>query len=124
MSRQLVLFLHGADWQSRYQATTLAATAAALGDPVELALFFGALQAWVEDRFDEGRPPEADGARVASLRTTLDEVRRDLGVRVVACDTAIRLAGFEPARIAGALDAVVSLPSLWRLAQQGQALVF
>jgi peroxiredoxin family protein len=78
----------------------------------------------VDDRFDEGRPPEAEGARVASLRTTLDEVRRDLGVRVVACDTAIRLAGFEPAQIAGALDAVVSLPALWRLAQQGQALVF
>lgn len=124
MGRPLVLFLHGSDWESRYQATTLAVTAAALGDPVELALFFGALRAWVEGRFDDGRPTLADAARVAPLRATLDEARRDLGLRVVACDTAVRLAGFDRDRAAAELDAIVSLPALWRTAQQGQALVF
>ncbi len=122
MARTLVIFLRSADWEARYQATTLAVIAAALGDEVHLALFFGALRAWVEDRFDEGAPPEATSARVGSLRRTLEEARRDLGVRVVTCDTAVRLAGLEPVQATGALDGIASLPELWRLAQSGQTL--
>ncbi len=121
--RPLVLFLHRSDWESRYQATTLAVTAAALGDPVHLALFFGALRAWVEGDFDEGAPSQAAAARVGSLRETLEEARRGLGLRVVACDTAVRLTGIEPARAAQKLDGVGSLTSLWREAQGGLALV-
>ncbi len=124
MARPLVILLRSADWAARYQAATLALTAASFGDPVHLALFFEALAAWVEGRFDEGAPPEAAAARVGSLAASLDEGRRDLGVKVVACDTAVRLAGLEPARAAAALDGIVSLPELWRLARAGQALAF
>jgi peroxiredoxin family protein len=103
-------------------AATLAATSAAMGDSVHVALFFGALRAWVEGRFDEGAPAEAAAARVAPLRETLEEARRDLGVRVVACDTAVRLAGLVPEQAERTIDGIVSLPALWRLAQAGQAL--
>ncbi len=122
MAAPLVIFLHHSDWESRYQATTLAVTAAALGDSVHLALFFGALRAWVEDRFDEGAPPEALVTRVAGLRIMIEEARRDLGLRVVACETAVRLAGMEAEGVSPALDGIVSLPSLWRLAQEGKGL--
>lgn len=124
MARPLVILLHSAGWTARYQAATLALTAAAFGDPVHLALFFEALTAWVEGCFDEGTPPEAGAARVGSLAASLDEGRRELGIRVVACDTAVRLAGLDPARAAAALDGIVSLPELWRLARAGQALAF
>lgn len=124
MATPLVVFLHGGSWEARYQATTLAVTAAALGDPVTLALFFEPLRLWVAGRFDEGAPPEAVAARVASLAETLAEARRGLGVRVVACDTAIRLAGLDPERFQATADGIVSLPSLWRLAQGGRALAF
>ncbi len=124
MARPLVILLRSGDWAARYQAVTLALTAAAFGDQVHLALFFEALTAWVEGRFDEGAPPEAAAARVGSLAASLDEGRRELGLKVVACDTVVRLAGLDPALAAAALDGVVGLPELWRLARAGQALAF
>lgn len=124
MARPLVVFLHGATWEDRYQAVTLAVTAAAFGDPVTVALFFEPLRLWMADRFDEGTPPEATAARVTSLREALEEARRELSLRVVACDTAVRLVGLDPATVTPALDAVEPLPALWRAASDGRALTF
>jgi peroxiredoxin family protein len=118
----LVVLLHRAGWPDRYQAATLAVTAAALGDRVTVALFFDALRLWVEDRFDEGAPPEASAARVAPLRQSLEEARRELGLEVVACDTAVRLAGLDPGAIRGVVDRIVTLPALWSLARDGRQL--
>jgi peroxiredoxin family protein len=123
-SAPVVLFFHRGGWQDRYQATTLAVTAAALGDEVTVALFFEPLRLWVQGRFDEGAPPEAGAARVAGLRESLEEARRELGLRVVACDTAVRLAGFIPEDLRQHVDGIATLPSLWRAAQAGRALVF
>jgi peroxiredoxin family protein len=119
----LVLFLHHGTWADRYQATTLAVTAAALGEPVLLALFFEPLRLWAEGRFDEGAPPEAAPARVVSLRETLEEARRELGLEVVACDTAVRLAGLDPEALLPSIDRIVTLPSLWKAALDGRQLV-
>jgi len=125
MSRPLVIFLGaGSGWPGRYQAAMIGVTAASLGDPVTVALSFEPLRAWVEGRFDEGAPPTAAAARVPSLVATLDEARRELGLRVVACETAVRLAGLDPEVVRPRLDALEPLTSLWRLAQQGRALSF
>jgi len=118
----VVLFLHRGTWADRYQATTLAVTAAALGDEVTLALFFEPLRLWAEGRFDEGTPAEAVAAHVASLTDALEEARRELGLRVVACDTAVRLASLSPEALRGRVDAIETLPALWRAAQGGRAL--
>jgi peroxiredoxin family protein len=120
----LVVFLHRGGWEDRYQAVTLAVTAAAHGESVTVALFFEPLRLWATGRFDEGAPPEAAAARVTSLREALEESRRELGLRVVACDTAVRLAGLDPAAVSAALDAIEPLPSLWRTAREGRALTF
>jgi peroxiredoxin family protein len=122
VARPVVIFLHRGTWEDRYQAVTLAVTAAAFGDPVTLALFFDPLRLWVAGRFDEGAPETAAEARVAGLSATLDEARHELGLRIVACDTAVRLAGLDPAAIAGAVDGIESLPTLWRAARDGRAL--
>jgi peroxiredoxin family protein len=124
MQGPVVVLLHGGTWEDRYQAVSVAVTAAAYGDPVTVALFFAPLRLWLEERFDEGAPAEAGPARVASLRQTLEEARRDLGVRVVACDTALRLAGLQPAADRPQLDGVESLPSLWRKGREGRVLTF
>ena len=118
----VVLFLHRGTWADRYQATTLAVTAAALGDEVTLALFFEPLRLWAEGRFDEGAPAEAAAAHVGSLVDALEEARRELGLRVVACDTAVRLAALSPEALRGRVDAIETLPALWRAAQGGRAL--
>jgi len=123
MSRPLVVFLQHGGWEDRYQAVTLAVTAAALGDPVTIALHFEPLRLWVEGRFDEGAPPEATAARVGSLTEAIDEARRELGLVVVACDTAVRLAGVAPEQAAARLDGVTTLPSLWKAAREGRPVV-
>jgi peroxiredoxin family protein len=119
-----VVFLSSAGWQARYQAVTLAVTAAALGDAVTLALSFEPLAALVTGRFDEGAPPTTTAAGVPPLSETLAEARADLGLRVVACETAVRLVGLAPAVARAALDGLEPIPSLWRLAQTGRALSF
>ncbi len=118
----VVIFLRSPEWEARQLAVSLAITAAALGDEVRLALFGGALAAYARGRFAEGAPAVAAEARVPPLDATLGEARRDLGVRVVACDTALRLAGVDPGAAVPPLDEVLSLPALWRLAQAGRAL--
>ncbi|OFX24034.1 MAG: hypothetical protein A2V77_08685 [Anaeromyxobacter sp. RBG_16_69_14] len=122
MAQPVVIFLHSAEWDARHLAVSLAITAAAFGDAVVLALFGAALRAFAEGRFGEGAPALAAAARVPPLDATLAEGRRDLGLRVVACDTALRLAGLEPRTVVPLFDEVMSLPSMWRLAQAGRAL--
>lgn len=124
MTRPLVIFLSGRGWPERYQAVMLGVTAASLGDAVTVVLAFEPLRAFVEGRFEEGAPATAAEARVPPLAATLEEARRELGLRVVACETAVRLAGLEPEAVRTKLDALEPLPSLWRLAQQGRALSF
>ncbi len=123
MTGPLVVFLHRGTWADRYQAVTLAVTAAALGERVTVALFFEPLRLWADGRFDEGAPSTAAAARVAPLREMLEEARRELDVELVACDTAVRLAGLDPAALGGILDRVVSLPELWKTAREGTQIV-
>ncbi len=118
-----MVFLHRGSWADRYQAVTLAVTAAALGDAVTIALFFEPLRSWAEGRFDEGAPPEAAAARAAPLRETLEEARRELGLEVVACDTAVRLVGLDPEAVRGTIDRIVTLPQLWKTALDGAHVV-
>jgi peroxiredoxin family protein len=118
----LVVFLRSGDWDARYLATSLAITGAALGDEVHVALQGEALRAFVEGRFGAGAPSTASGLHLPPLDATLSEARRELGLRVVACDTAARLAGLDPAHLVPPLDAVESLTTLWRLAQSGRVL--
>jgi hypothetical protein len=122
MSEPFVIFLRSADWDARHLAVSVGVTAAAFGDRVHLALFGAALRSFVHGGFAEGAPPSAVRARVPPLDATLNEARRDLGLRVVACDTALRLVDVAPERAVPPLDEVMSLPTLWRLAREGRAM--
>jgi peroxiredoxin family protein len=122
MTRPLVVFLSSAGWSARYQAVMLGVTAASLGDTVTVVLAFEPLRAIVEGRFEDGAPATVAAARVPPLAATLEEARRELGLRVVACETSVRLAGLEPDAVRHQLDGLEPLPSLWRLAQAGRVL--
>jgi len=123
VSRVLLVLLDGDSWPDRYQAVTVAATAAALGEKVVVALAFGPLTRWVEGRFDEGAPPEAAAARVGRLSEAL-ATARDLGLEVVACDTVVRLAALDPTAARARLDRIASLPTLLAEAIEGRVVRF
>lgn len=118
-----VIFLRSEDWGARWLAVSTALTAAALGQRVRLALFEAPLRGWAEGRFDEGAPAQATPGRGASLRGMLEEAAVALDLRVVACDTALRLAGLDPGAAALGL-AVTTLPALWAEAAAGRLLTF
>lgn len=124
MSQPLVIFLSGDDWAARHQAVMVAVTAASLGDQVTLVLAHRPLQALLQGRFDEGAPPAAAGAGIPPLLETLGEARRELGLRLVACETTVRLAGLEVEVARAALDELEPLTSQLRRVQAGRALAF
>jgi len=124
VKKPCLILLGGHGWDARRRAVSLALTAAAFGHSVVIALSGEPLLAWLDGRFDGGAPVEAEAARVGSLAALLAEGRRDLGVEVVACDTELRLAGFDPVAVGTALDAIRSLPEQWRDAADGHVLSF
>ncbi len=119
MRPPLVILLRAGDYPTRWLAVSLALTAAAHGDPVVLALFGSPLRDFAAGTFDEGAPAGAAGARVGSLVGMLEEARRDLGVRLATCDTAVRLEGLDPGGLAGRLE-LIGLPALWQEARAGR----
>jgi hypothetical protein len=118
-----VIFLRSEAWDARWLAVSTALTAAAHGGRVRLALFEAPLRAWVEGRFDEGAPPPAARAGAGGLEAMVREAAQALDLRVVACDTAVRLSGVDPAAAAACL-AVTTLPALWAEAGPGRLLSF
>ena len=64
----LLILAHGGSWEMRFQISSLAASAAAAGERVDVALFFGALDAWARGRWDELDPrPPLTAARLEAL---------------------------------------------------------
>jgi hypothetical protein len=94
-----------------------AARGAPVNGPVVVFVHRGA---WA-DRYQAVK--EAGAARVAPLRETVEEARRELGLEVVACDTAVRLVGLDPEALGGTIDRVVTLPQLWKAARDGTHVV-
>lgn len=123
MTGAVVVFLRSGAWDARWSAVNVALTAAAMGERVVVALFGDALRDFVAGRLDAGAPPQS-AALGDSLSASLAEGRAALGVRVVACETVVRLAGLDPARVVPPLDALESLPALWRLSEGGRLLTF
>lgn len=113
-----VLHLHGESFARRYQVASQAIVAAASGDEVRVVLWFDALARWVRGGFDE--PLAGEDAEVARRHAALGlpppsrmlAEARELGARLWACETGVRLAGIEPADARAALDDVPGLQEL------------
>lgn len=114
---RLLLLAHGATWDLRYQISALAASATALGDEVELALFFGALDAWVRgdwDRLDPAPPLTAAGIEAIAfppLSTLVAGARSTGRLRIYGCSASVRLLGLDPAHCLTRLDSFAGWPT-------------
>jgi peroxiredoxin family protein len=117
----LLILAHGGSWDMRFQISSLAASAAAAGDRVDVALFFGALEAWANGRWDELDPqPPLSAERLESfdmppLSEMLQTGREDGLIRVYACSATARLLGLDLARVQDSVDALLGWQSFSRM---------
>lgn len=117
----LLILAHGGTWEMRFQVSSLAASAAAAGDRVDVALFFAALDAWVGGRWDEPDPaPPLTAERLEALAMPplselLADGRQEGRIRLFACSASTRLLGLDAARVQGAVDAQLGWQSFARM---------
>lgn len=117
----LMILAHGGGWEMRFQVSSLAASAAAAGEEVEVALFFGALDAWVAGRWDALDPaPPVSAERLERLDlpplSSLLAAGRESGlIRIYACSASSRVLGLEMERVQAAVDAVLGWQTLSRM---------
>lgn len=113
----LLILAHAGHWDGRFQVTSLAASAAAAGRQVEIALFFQALAAWVEGRWDQLDPqPPLTAERLSSLDfPPLSEMlapgRAAGRIRLFACSASARFYDLDRARVQAAVDAMLGWQS-------------
>ncbi|HEY8020231.1 MAG TPA: hypothetical protein VIH93_03980 [Thermoanaerobaculia bacterium] len=128
MADLLILAQHGS-WEIRFQVSSLAASAAASGARVDVALFFGALDAWVGGRWDELDPdPPIQRARLESLAmppltSLIANGRSDGTIHVYACSASARLLGLDTARVQAAVDAMLGWQTFSRMIEESERVV-
>jgi peroxiredoxin family protein len=127
---RIVLHLHGDSFARRYQVASHAITACAAGDQVLVVLWFDALQRHVRGGFDDPLPGE--DRRVSERHVGLGlpppaqmlAEARALGARLVACETAVRLAGLDPLEVRRFVDDLPGLQELLAEARQAQLVLY
>jgi peroxiredoxin family protein len=125
----LVVLAHRDGWDFRYQVSALAAASAAGGSSVAVCLFFGALSAWAEGRWDApDLEPPLDAVHLAALDfPPLGELlapgRAEQRIRVYACSASVRFLGLDAAAVQERVDAVLGWQSFARLIAEAQRTV-
>ncbi|MBI3185840.1 MAG: DsrE family protein [Myxococcales bacterium] len=128
MAGRVVVFLEQATYEPAYQAASIGVTAAAMGEEVYFVFAFDALRALSRDAFglphserELAESARAEGLGVPTPARLLAEAR-ELGAKVIACDTTVRICGFSAVDLAMKLDEVMGLPSIWRLTEGARVL--
>ena len=125
----LLILAHGGSWDRRFQISSLAASEAAAGHPVDVALFFGALRSWVTREWDALDPePPLEPARLHALGmpplTSMLKPARGQGlVRLYACSASLRLYGLDAAATQAAVDAILGWQSFARMIEKARSVV-
>jgi peroxiredoxin family protein len=125
----LLILAHGGSWEMRFQISSLAASAAAAGDHVDLAMFFAALDSWAGGRWDDLDPqPPLTADRLASfgmppLSEMLATGREEGLIRIYACSATTRLLGLDPARVQASVDVLLGWQSFSRMIREAGRVV-
>ncbi|HEX4495336.1 MAG TPA: hypothetical protein VIE43_06695 [Thermoanaerobaculia bacterium] len=125
----LLILAHGGSWDMRFQISALAASTAAAGERVDVALFFGALDAWARGRWDEldPAPPVAverlEALAMPPLTGMLAEGREEGLIRLYACSASARLLGLDTARVQASVDAILGWQSFSKMIRDASQVV-
>jgi peroxiredoxin family protein len=129
VSPSLLILAQGASWEQRFQVSSLASSEAAAGRAVDIALFFGALDSWVNRDWDLIDPtPPIDRERLQSLALPpLSELfgpGREAGLlRLFACSASVRILGLEAADVQARVDAILGWQSFSRMIDRAPSVV-
>ena len=125
----ILILAHGGSWNMRFQISSLAASAAAAGERVDIALFFGALDAWARGNWDELDPePPVSAERLESLgmpplSEMLEHGREEGLIRLYACSASARMLGLDTAQVQASVDALLGWQSFSRMIQEAGRVV-
>jgi peroxiredoxin family protein len=125
----LLILAHGGTWEMRFQISSLAASAAAAGERVDVALFFAALDAWARGRWDDLDPaPPLTAERLESfamppLSEMLAPGREDGMIRLYACSASTRLLGLDAADVQASVDVLLGWQSFSRMIREAGRVV-
>lgn len=126
---RLLILAHGGEWDRRYQVSALASSAVAAGDRVDVALFFGALEAWARGGWDRLDPaPPVEPGRLVSLdfpplSDLLAAGREDGCLHLYACSASARILGLDPTGLQSRVDAVCGWQTFAKLIAQADRVV-
>lgn len=129
---RLLILAYGGTWEMRYQASALAASAAASGDRVDLCLFFAALDAWARDdgagwdRLDPAPPIDPD--HLASLgfpplSAMIAGARATDALRLYACSASARILDLEPPAVQARVDLLCGWQTFSKLIAEADRVV-
>ncbi|MEE2775901.1 MAG: hypothetical protein VYE73_03955 [Acidobacteriota bacterium] len=125
----LLILAQRASWEDRFQVSSLAASTAAAGKQVDVAFFFGALDAWARGEWDRLDPtPPIDAQRLGSLpMPPLSEIllnaRTDDQLRLYACSASVRILGLDPQLVQVEVDAILGWQSFSRMIGDASSVV-
>lgn len=126
----LVLMVNSAGYEAAWQCTSWAATAAAVGDDVLLVFGFAALRALAAGTFSEPLGQAEQQTRERALRIgaaspqEMVQAARDLGAKLVACETTVNLCGLDGHTLIEQrqLDEVLGLTEIYRKARDARVI--
>lgn len=113
----------------RFQISSLAASVAAAGERVDVALFFAALDAWARGRWDDLDPaPPLSAERLESfdlppLTEMLAPGREDGLIRLYACSASTRLLELDTATVQAKVDVLLGWQSFSRMIREAGQVV-
>ena len=125
----LLILAHGGSWEMRFQVSSLAASVAAAGERVDIALFFAALDSWVTGRWDDLDPqPPLTAERLESfdlppLSEMLAQGRADSLIRFYACSASTRLLRLDTAKVQASVDVLLGWQSFSRMIREAGRVV-
>ena len=125
----LLILVQRGSWETRFQVSSLAASAAASGARVDVALFFGALDAWVGGRWDDLDPElpltreRLESLHIPPLTSLLAGGRETGAIHVYACSASARFLGLDNARVQAAVDAMLGWQTFSRMIEESERVV-
>lgn len=100
---KLSLVIHSGDYSRMHYALVMASAAAAIGKPVTILFAGTSVQALAKTWHMPDEDHRVKALRVAGFEELLTACR-DLGARLLACETALALAELKPAQLRGDLN--------------------